>query len=63
MARGGSVPPRAFFLTMPLLEDIIAGAQKPFGVCSGKALAKIYRYVNLEEASKEQITRSLANFA
>ena len=47
---------------MPFLKDTIATAQKPSGVCSSKALAKIYRYVDPEEESKEQITRSLTNF-
>ena len=47
---------------MPLLEDTIATAQKSFGACSSKVLAKVYRYVDPEGASKEQITRSLTNF-
>ena len=63
MARDGSGPMRAFFLTMPLLEDTIATAQEPFGVCSGEASVTIYRYVDLEEASKEQIAHSLTSFA
>ena len=63
MARDGSGPLRASFLTMPLLEDAIATMHKPFGVCSGEALVTIYRYVDLEQASKEQIARSLTSFA
>ena len=60
MARDGSVPLRAFFLTMLLLEDTTA--HKPFWR-TGEALVTIYRYVDLEEASKEQIARSLTSFA
>ena len=36
---------------------------EPFGVCSGEASVTIYRYVDLEEVSKEQMARSLTNFA
>ena len=62
MARDGSGPLRASFLTMLLLEDTIATAHEPFGVCSGEALVTIYRYVDLEEMSKGQMARSLTNF-
>ena len=62
MARDGSGPLRASFLTMLLLEDTIATAHEPFGVCSGEASVTIYRYVDLEEVSKEQMARSLTNF-
>ena len=63
MARDGSGPLRVFFLTMLLLEDPIATAHEPFGVCSGEASVTIYRYVDLEEVSKEKLARSLTNFA
>ena len=63
MARYGSGPFRVSFLTMLLLEDTIATAHEPFGVCSGEASVTIYRYVDLEEVSKEQMARSLTNFA
>ena len=63
MARDCSSPLRASFLTMLLLEDIIATAHEPFGVCSGEASVTIYRYVDLEEASKEQIASSMTCFA
>ena len=63
MARDGSGPLRASFLTMLLLEDAIATAHEPFGVCSGEASVTIYRYVDLEDVSKEQMARSLTNFA
>ena len=62
MARDGSGPLRASFLTMLLLEDTIATAHEPFGVCSGEASVTIYRYVDLEEVSKEQMARSRPNF-
>ena len=63
MARDGSGPLRASFLTMLLLEDGIATAHEPFGVCSGEASVTVYRYVDLEDVSKEQMARSLTNFA
>ena len=62
MARDGSGPLRASFLTMLLLEDAIATAHEPFGVCSGEASVTIYRYVDLEDVSEEQMARSLTNF-
>ena len=37
MARDGSGPQRASFLTKPLLEDTIATAHEQFGVGSGEA--------------------------
>ena len=63
MARDGSGTLCASFRTMLLLEDTIATAHEPFGVCSGEALVTIYRYVDLVEASQEQIARSLTGFA
>ena len=63
MARDGSGPLRPSFLTMLLLEDAIATMHELFGFCACEALVTIYRYVDLEEASKEQIARSLTSFA
>ena len=48
---------------MPLLRYTNATAHEPFGVCSGEASVTIYRFVDLEETSKEQIARSLTSFA
>ena len=48
---------------MPLLKYTNATAHEPFGVCSGEASVTIYRFVDLEETSKEQIARSLTSFA
>jgi hypothetical protein len=62
-ARDGSGPLRASFLTMLLLEDTIATAQKPFGVCSGDASVTIYRYIDLVSVTKEKISQALTNFA
>ena len=58
-----AAPCGASFLTMLLLEDTIATAHELFGVCACEASVTIYRYVDLEEASKEQIARSLTSFA
>ena len=48
---------------MPLLEYTNATAHEPFGFFSGEASVTIYRFVDLEETSKEQIARSLTSFA
>ena len=63
MARDGSGPFCVSFLTMLLLEDTIATAHEPFGVCSGEASVTICRYVDLDEVPMEQMARSLPNFA
>ena len=62
-ARDGSGPLRVSFLTMLLLEDTIATAQEPFGVCSGDASVTIYRYIDLVSVTKEKIGQALTNFA
>ena len=48
---------------MPLLKYTNATAHEPFGGCSGEASVTIYRFVDLEETSKEQIAHSLTSFA
>ena len=63
MARDGSGPLRASFMTMLLLEDTIATSQTPFGVCSGDATVTIYRYIDLAAVSKDELCRVLTNFA
>jgi hypothetical protein len=63
MARDGSGPLRASFMTMLLLEDTIATSQTPFVVCSGEATVTVYRYVNLASVSKDELCRVLTNFA
>ena len=50
VARDGSGPLKASFLTMLLLEDTIAHAQRPFGICSGAATVTLHRFIDLDDA-------------
>ena len=47
VARDGSGPLKASFLTMLLLEDTIAHAQHPFGIYSGAATVTLHRLLTL----------------
>lgn len=62
-ARDGSGPLRASFITMLLLEDTIATAMHPHGVCSGDATVTAYRKLDLRAASPESIYREMMDFA
>jgi hypothetical protein len=62
-ARDGSGPLRASFTTMLLLEDTIANAMQPYGVCSGDATVTIYQFVDVSDATDESISHDLAEFA
>tara|TARA_B100001093_G_C26697597_1_gene957591 strand:- start:219 stop:593 length:375 start_codon:yes stop_codon:yes gene_type:complete len=63
VARDGSGPLKASFLTMLLLEDAIAHAQRPFGICSGAATVTLYRFIDLETLTTDQLALAIANFA
>ena len=62
-ARDGSGPLRASFVTMLLLEDTIANAMMPYGVCSGEATVTVYRYIALSDATAESICHHIMDFA
>jgi hypothetical protein len=62
-ARDGSGPLRASFITMLLLEDSIATAMRPYGVCSGDATVTVYRKLDLREATPDAIYREMMDFA
>jgi hypothetical protein len=62
-ARDGSGPLRASFLTMLLLEDTIATAMCPYGVCSGEATVTVFKRVGLRDATPEAIYREMMDFA
>ena len=48
---------------MLLLEDTIAHAQHPFGICSGTATVTLHRFIDLDALSKDQLALAIANFA
>jgi len=59
VARDGSGPLKASFLTMLLLEDTIAHAQRPFGICSGAATVTLHRFIDLDALSTDQLVLAL----
>ena len=63
LARDGSGPLKASFLTMLLLEDTIAHAQSPFGICSGAAPVTLHRFIDMEMITNDQLALAIANFA
>ena len=63
VARDGSDPLKASFLTMLLLEDTFAHAQHPFGICSGTATVTLHRFIDLDALSTDQLALAIANFA
>ena len=54
-AHDGSGRARASFITMLLLEDTIATAMQPHGVCSGDATVTVYRKLDLCESKPDTI--------
>ena len=63
VARDGSGPLKASFLTMLLLEDTIAHAQRPFGICSGAVTVTLHRFLDLGTLTTDQLALAIANFA
>ena len=62
IARDGSGPLKASFLTMLLLEDTVANTQKQYGVCSGFASVTLYRFFDLCDITAARMAASLSNF-
>ena len=62
-ARDGSGPLRASFINILLLEDTIATAMHPHGVCSGDATVTVYRKLELRAATPSAIYREMMDFA
>ena len=62
-ARDGSGPIRASFLTMLLLEDTIATAMCPYGVCSGDATVTVFKKINLQDVASDAIYYQMMDFA
>ncbi len=58
LARDGSGP----FLTMLMLEDTIAYAQAPYGICSGAATVTMFRFIDLADMTATKLAQIIANF-
>ena len=63
VARDGSGPLRASFMTMLLLEDSVANSMSPHGVCSGEATVTIYQRVRLADATPAGLFRQMMAFS
>ena len=63
VARDGSGPLTVSFLTMLLLKDAIAHAQRPFGIFSRAATLTLHRFNDLDALSTDQLASAIANFA
>ena len=48
---------------MLLLEDTIAHAQHPVGICSGTATVTLHRFIDLDALSTDQLALAISNFA
>ena len=62
-ARDGRGTLRASFITMLLLEDAIAAAMQPHGVCSGDTTVTVYRELDLRESTPDSIYHEMMDFA
>jgi hypothetical protein len=62
LARDGSGPLKTPFLTMLMLEDTIAYAQSPYGICSGAATVTMFRFIDLTDMTATKLTQIIANF-
>jgi hypothetical protein len=61
LARDGSGPLKTPFLTMLMLEDTIAYAQTPYGICSGAATVTMFRFIDLTDMTATKLTQVIAN--
>ena len=47
---------------MLLVEDVMAQAQRPFGICLGAATLTLHRFLNLATLTPDQLALPIANF-
>ena len=47
---------------MLMLEDTIAYAQAPYGICSGAATVTMFRFIDLTDMTATKLTHIIANF-
>ena len=62
LARDGSGPLKTPFLTMLMLEDTIAYAQAPYGICSGTATVTMFKFIDLTNMTAAKLAQIIANF-
>ena len=62
IARDGSGPLKASFLTMLLLEDTAAYRQKHYSVFSGEASVTLYRIFDVVDLTATRMAAMMANF-
>jgi hypothetical protein len=62
IAHNGSGPQKASFLKMLLVEDVMAQAQRPFGICLGAATLTLHRFLDLATLTPDQLALPIANF-
>ena len=47
---------------MLLVEDVMAQAQRPFGICLGAATLSLHRFLDLATLTPDQLALPIANF-
>ena len=62
LARDGSGRLKTSFLTMLMLEDNIAYAQAPNGICSGAATVSMFKFIDLTNMTAAKVVQTIANF-
>ena len=62
LARDGSGPLKTPFPTMLMLEDTIAYAQAPYGICSGAATVTMFKFIDLTSMTAAKLLQISANF-
>jgi hypothetical protein len=61
IAHNGSGLQKVSFLKMLLVEDVIAQAQRPFGICLGAATLTLHRFLDLATLTPDQLALPIAN--
>jgi hypothetical protein len=62
LARDGSGPLKTHFLTMLMLEDTIAYASAPHGICSGAATVTMFKFIDFTNMTAAKLAQIIANF-
>ena len=62
LARDGSGPLKTPFLTTLMLEDAIAYAQAPYGICLGAATVAIFKFIDLTNMTAAKLAQFIVNF-
>ena len=62
LVRDVSGPLKTPFLTVLMLEDTIAYAQTPYGICSGAAMVTMFRFIDLTGMTATKLTKINTEF-